>query len=184
MLIKGEKYACEACVRGHRVSNCQHSDRPLQHINKKVCQWFLNCFSLLRFAVLTLVLRAVRFHNAHIAEPFARAGLHMFVVNVVRRRMPRVLVRKMIHRVSLFRNLRGTSATVSDLRYSRWLLLQPWWALLVLIKKGALRPSSRIGLWRSRTSLGSNTWYSQASSAYRGRTHYIHQRTPQTRSQV
>ena len=36
MLIKGEKYACEACVRGHRVSNCQHSDRPLQHINKKV----------------------------------------------------------------------------------------------------------------------------------------------------
>ncbi|KAH8601362.1 hypothetical protein B0O99DRAFT_501571 [Bisporella sp. PMI_857] len=35
MLIKGEKYACEACVRGHRVTNCQHSDRPLQHINKK-----------------------------------------------------------------------------------------------------------------------------------------------------
>ncbi|KAK9440967.1 uncharacterized protein VB005_05602 [Metarhizium brunneum] len=35
MLIDGEKYACEACVRGHRVSNCQHSDRPLQHINKK-----------------------------------------------------------------------------------------------------------------------------------------------------
>jgi hypothetical protein len=36
MLIKGEKYACEACVRSHRVSNCQHFDRPLQHINKKV----------------------------------------------------------------------------------------------------------------------------------------------------
>ncbi|PHH66546.1 hypothetical protein CDD81_7021 [Ophiocordyceps australis] len=35
MLINGEKFACEACVRGHRVSNCQHSDRPLQHINKK-----------------------------------------------------------------------------------------------------------------------------------------------------
>ncbi|KAM7207308.1 copper resistance protein CRF1 [Naviculisporaceae sp. PSN 640] len=35
MLINGEKYACEACVRGHRVSNCQHHDRPLQHINKK-----------------------------------------------------------------------------------------------------------------------------------------------------
>ncbi|KAH7319695.1 hypothetical protein B0I35DRAFT_408478 [Stachybotrys elegans] len=35
MLIDGEKYACEACVRGHRVSNCQHHDRPLQHINKK-----------------------------------------------------------------------------------------------------------------------------------------------------
>ncbi|KAL8992095.1 MAG: hypothetical protein Q9169_007375 [Polycauliona sp. 2 TL-2023] len=35
MLIEGEKYACEACVRGHRVSNCQHSDRALNHINKK-----------------------------------------------------------------------------------------------------------------------------------------------------
>ncbi|PTB44294.1 hypothetical protein M441DRAFT_132276 [Trichoderma asperellum CBS 433.97] len=35
MLIDGEKYACEACVRGHRVSNCQHANRPLQHINKK-----------------------------------------------------------------------------------------------------------------------------------------------------
>ncbi|EGX93091.1 Copper fist DNA binding domain protein [Cordyceps militaris CM01] len=35
MIVDGEKYACEACVRGHRVSNCQHSDRPLQHINKK-----------------------------------------------------------------------------------------------------------------------------------------------------
>ncbi|PQE25444.1 copper fist dna binding domain protein [Rutstroemia sp. NJR-2017a BBW] len=35
MLIEGEKWACDACVRGHRVSNCQHSERPLQHINKK-----------------------------------------------------------------------------------------------------------------------------------------------------
>ncbi|TLS28804.1 hypothetical protein PpBr36_01846 [Pyricularia pennisetigena] len=35
MIIDGEKWACEACVRGHRVSNCQHSERPLQHINKK-----------------------------------------------------------------------------------------------------------------------------------------------------
>jgi len=35
MLIDGEKWACEACVRGHRVSNCQHIDRPLTHINKK-----------------------------------------------------------------------------------------------------------------------------------------------------
>ena len=25
MLVEGEKYACEACVRGHRVSNCYHS---------------------------------------------------------------------------------------------------------------------------------------------------------------
>lgn len=35
MIINGEKWACEACVRGHRVSNCQHSDRRLQHINRK-----------------------------------------------------------------------------------------------------------------------------------------------------
>lgn len=37
MLIdeEGEKWACNACVRGHRVSNCHHADRPLQHINKK-----------------------------------------------------------------------------------------------------------------------------------------------------
>ncbi|KIM94458.1 hypothetical protein OIDMADRAFT_136366, partial [Oidiodendron maius Zn] len=35
MLIKGEKYACQACVRGHRVTNCRHTDRPLLHINKK-----------------------------------------------------------------------------------------------------------------------------------------------------
>ena len=27
MLIDGEKYACDACVRGHRVSNCQHLGR-------------------------------------------------------------------------------------------------------------------------------------------------------------
>ena len=29
MLIDGEKYACDACVRGHRVSNCQHSGKFL-----------------------------------------------------------------------------------------------------------------------------------------------------------
>jgi hypothetical protein len=52
MLIDGEKWACDACVRGHRVSNCNHYgrnscvcchrtivltvlERPLTHINKK-----------------------------------------------------------------------------------------------------------------------------------------------------
>ena len=25
MLINDEKYACDACVRGHRVSSCSHS---------------------------------------------------------------------------------------------------------------------------------------------------------------
>jgi hypothetical protein len=29
MIIDGEKWACEACVRGHRVSNCQHSGMSL-----------------------------------------------------------------------------------------------------------------------------------------------------------
>ncbi|KAK2745125.1 hypothetical protein FQN57_004032 [Myotisia sp. PD_48] len=35
MLIDGEKWACDACIRGHRVSTCNHHDRPLSHINKK-----------------------------------------------------------------------------------------------------------------------------------------------------
>lgn len=35
MLIDGEKWACEACVRGHRVSSCRHQDRPMIRINKK-----------------------------------------------------------------------------------------------------------------------------------------------------
>ncbi|KAL4932988.1 putative Cu-dependent DNA-binding protein [Aspergillus undulatus] len=35
MLIDGEKWACEACVRGHRVSTCKHNDRPLTRINRK-----------------------------------------------------------------------------------------------------------------------------------------------------
>ncbi|KAI5288748.1 hypothetical protein KEM54_004919 [Ascosphaera aggregata] len=35
MLINGEKWACNACIRGHRVSSCSHKDRPLSHVNKK-----------------------------------------------------------------------------------------------------------------------------------------------------
>ncbi|PKY05120.1 copper-fist-domain-containing protein [Aspergillus campestris IBT 28561] len=35
MLIDGEKWACEACVRGHRVTTCKHHDRPLTKINRK-----------------------------------------------------------------------------------------------------------------------------------------------------
>ncbi|OOF92830.1 hypothetical protein ASPCADRAFT_133227 [Aspergillus carbonarius ITEM 5010] len=35
MLIDGEKWACEACVRGHRVTTCKHHDRPLIRINRK-----------------------------------------------------------------------------------------------------------------------------------------------------
>ncbi|UNI13710.1 transcriptional activator haa1 [Purpureocillium takamizusanense] len=35
MIISGETYACEACIRGHRTARCQHNDRPLQLIKKK-----------------------------------------------------------------------------------------------------------------------------------------------------
>ncbi|KAF2733425.1 hypothetical protein EJ04DRAFT_605508 [Polyplosphaeria fusca] len=34
-LIKGEKYACTSCIKGHRVSGCNHNDRELHHINPK-----------------------------------------------------------------------------------------------------------------------------------------------------
>ncbi|KAF2116270.1 hypothetical protein BDV96DRAFT_573680 [Lophiotrema nucula] len=34
-LIKGEKYACSSCIKGHRVSGCNHTDRELHHINPK-----------------------------------------------------------------------------------------------------------------------------------------------------
>lgn len=35
MLINGVKWACDACIRGHRVSGCTHSDRDLKQIAKK-----------------------------------------------------------------------------------------------------------------------------------------------------
>lgn len=36
MIIDGEKFACEACVRGHRVSNCQHSGKS-SHSQSAFC---------------------------------------------------------------------------------------------------------------------------------------------------
>jgi hypothetical protein len=35
MLIDGEKWACEACVRGHRVSSCHHSGRSLSGLRSQ-----------------------------------------------------------------------------------------------------------------------------------------------------
>ncbi|KAF8465901.1 hypothetical protein BDZ91DRAFT_725912 [Kalaharituber pfeilii] len=35
MIIDGVKWACDACIRGHRVSGCTHSDRELKQIAKK-----------------------------------------------------------------------------------------------------------------------------------------------------
>ncbi|KAF2690027.1 hypothetical protein K458DRAFT_98004 [Lentithecium fluviatile CBS 122367] len=34
-LIDGEKFACTSCIKGHRVSGCNHTDRELHHINPK-----------------------------------------------------------------------------------------------------------------------------------------------------
>jgi hypothetical protein len=35
MLIGHQKWACEACNRGHRVTSCNHHDRPLIRIKRK-----------------------------------------------------------------------------------------------------------------------------------------------------
>ncbi|KAF8062430.1 hypothetical protein FPV67DRAFT_270893 [Lyophyllum atratum] len=35
VLVDGEKYACETCIKGHRSSTCRHTDRPLFEIKKK-----------------------------------------------------------------------------------------------------------------------------------------------------
>ncbi|BGP19860.1 hypothetical protein JCM10213_003169 [Rhodosporidiobolus nylandii] len=35
MIIDGVKYACEACIKGHRQSNCAHGDRPLREVQKR-----------------------------------------------------------------------------------------------------------------------------------------------------
>ncbi|KAF4972254.1 hypothetical protein FSARC_1151 [Fusarium sarcochroum] len=34
MTSKEEKLACESCIRGHRVAQCKHTDRPLQRAAK------------------------------------------------------------------------------------------------------------------------------------------------------
>lgn len=35
VLINGIKYACERCIRGHRVTTCNHTDQPLMMIKPK-----------------------------------------------------------------------------------------------------------------------------------------------------
>ncbi|GLB40007.1 putative ace1 transcription factor [Lyophyllum shimeji] len=35
VLLNGNKYACETCIKGHRSSTCRHTDRPLFEIKKK-----------------------------------------------------------------------------------------------------------------------------------------------------
>ncbi|KAG2175948.1 hypothetical protein INT44_000426 [Umbelopsis vinacea] len=35
VLIDGIKYACQSCIKGHRVAQCQHKERPLQPLQRK-----------------------------------------------------------------------------------------------------------------------------------------------------
>ncbi|WRT68538.1 uncharacterized protein IL334_005515 [Kwoniella shivajii] len=35
VLINEKKYACDKCIKGHRVTGCTHTDRPLYEIKKK-----------------------------------------------------------------------------------------------------------------------------------------------------
>lgn len=35
VFVNNQKFACESCIKGHRSSSCQHTDRPLYEIKKK-----------------------------------------------------------------------------------------------------------------------------------------------------
>ncbi|KAI8329140.1 copper fist DNA binding domain-containing protein [Chlamydoabsidia padenii] len=35
IVIDNVKYACTACIKGHRSSQCSHTDRPLSAIRRK-----------------------------------------------------------------------------------------------------------------------------------------------------
>ena len=35
VLINDKKFACGTCIKGHRVSGCTHTDRPLFEVKKK-----------------------------------------------------------------------------------------------------------------------------------------------------
>ncbi|KAH9855791.1 hypothetical protein C2E23DRAFT_550566 [Lenzites betulinus] len=35
VFVNDKKFACESCIKGHRSSNCQHTERPLFEIKKK-----------------------------------------------------------------------------------------------------------------------------------------------------
>jgi hypothetical protein len=35
VLINDKKFACATCIKGHRVSGCTHTERPLFEIKKK-----------------------------------------------------------------------------------------------------------------------------------------------------
>ncbi|GAW09197.1 ACE transcription factor 2 [Lentinula edodes] len=35
VFVNSKKFACEACIKGHRSSTCSHTDRPLFEVKKK-----------------------------------------------------------------------------------------------------------------------------------------------------
>ncbi|KAH9917374.1 copper fist DNA binding domain-containing protein, partial [Epithele typhae] len=35
VLVNDKKFACESCIKGHRSSGCQHTERPLFEVKKK-----------------------------------------------------------------------------------------------------------------------------------------------------
>lgn len=35
MIIDGQKWSCETCIKGHRATSCKHTNRPLTLIKKK-----------------------------------------------------------------------------------------------------------------------------------------------------
>lgn len=89
--------------------------------------------------------RVAQSHSAPIAELYASLDPHMSDVTVARRHMPRELVlMKPILRVSFSNDIPGLTAAVSDNRYSRQLLLQPWWPMLVRPQERASGSSARI----------------------------------------
>ena len=73
MLIDGEKYACEACVRGHRVSTCQHSGKLSSSPSLFESLAVGACWQWPKTDNLhTSTKRVARSHNAHTAEASAR----------------------------------------------------------------------------------------------------------------
>ncbi|WEW58208.1 transcriptional activator haa1 [Emydomyces testavorans] len=65
MLINGEKYACDACIRGHRVSSCQHHEKVVLYLNVHIVEVYG------KVEPVTSVVSAVR---NHIAKVTARTG--------------------------------------------------------------------------------------------------------------
>ncbi|KAL8644696.1 MAG: hypothetical protein Q9210_007126 [Variospora velana] len=85
MLVNGEKYACDACVRGHRVSNCQHSGSTAD-------QWHKN--GLLHISTR----RAALSHSARTAGACARLALPTSNASVAKNLTPRKSVPTWVHK--------------------------------------------------------------------------------------